>query len=184
MIKWLGFSAIGLPTTSKLSTGFRGRYADMPVQVIDRGILRDNVRKEEIISAPDTDIIYEIPINFEKENLSEKILKKLNLEFNPINLNDWQGLLEKINSVQNSISIGLIGKYFASGDFVLTDAYISVINIIELYAGKEGRGIEAEICAYRGSNGPPERIFGAIYTYQSMLFKHILNNCIFIFYYF
>ncbi len=90
-----------------------------------------NVHKEEIISAPDADLIYEIPINFEKENLSEKILAKLGLEINPIDLNDWQGLVEKINSVKNIIKIGIVGKYFETGDFILSDVYISVIESLK-----------------------------------------------------
>lgn len=90
-----------------------------------------NVHKEEIISAPDTDLIYEIPINFEKEKLSEKILAKLGLEINPIDLNDWQGLVEKINSVKNIIKIGIVGKYFETGNFILSDVYISVIESLK-----------------------------------------------------
>ena len=35
-----------------------------------------NVDPKDVISAPDVDLIYEIPLNFEKENLSERILKK------------------------------------------------------------------------------------------------------------
>jgi len=93
-----------------------------------------NVYREDIISAPDTDVVYEIPINFEKENLSEKILKKLNLPITVSDLTDWHGLVEKIKGVKNGIKIGIVGKYFETGDFVLSDVYISVIESIKYAA--------------------------------------------------
>src|SRR3989344_2572655 len=38
-----------------------------------------NVNEEDVISAPDVDSIYEVPVNFEKDRLSATILKKLGL---------------------------------------------------------------------------------------------------------
>ncbi|MDO8668774.1 MAG: CTP synthase [Candidatus Buchananbacteria bacterium] len=97
-----------------------------------------NVHKEEIISAPDADIVYDIPLNFEKENLSEKILKKLHLEITPLDLSPWQSLIEKIKNTSGSIKIGIIGKYFETGDFILSDAYISVIESLKYAAWHNG----------------------------------------------
>jgi len=39
-----------------------------------------NVREEDVISAPDVPSIYEVPVNFEDENISGSILKKLHLK--------------------------------------------------------------------------------------------------------
>jgi hypothetical protein len=41
--------------------------------------LNCNVSMEDVISAPDADSIYDIPLNFEKDNISERILEKLSL---------------------------------------------------------------------------------------------------------
>ena len=38
------------------------------------------VKKGDVISAPNASSIYDVPLNFEKDNLSEKILEKLGLE--------------------------------------------------------------------------------------------------------
>jgi len=90
-----------------------------------------NVRPDNVISAPDVDSVYDIPINFEKEDLGNKILKVLHLESRSQDLIEWRALVEKINSVTTPIRIGIIGKYFESGDFILPDAYISVIESLK-----------------------------------------------------
>ena len=97
-----------------------------------------NVRKEEIISAPDTDLVYEIPANFERDGLSEKILKKLNLEARAIDLSDWDNFIQKIKSTKDTLKIGIVGKYFETGDFVLSDVYISVIESLKYAAWQSG----------------------------------------------
>jgi len=119
------------------------------------------VPKENIISAPDEKIIYKIPLNFEREKLGEKVLKSLELKAKtyPINRpnklpessdrifvqhsgkvfgrysgNDfilWKKEIEKIEKLNKEIKIGIVGKYFKTGDFVLSDAYISVIEAIK-----------------------------------------------------
>ena len=90
-----------------------------------------NVQKEDIISAPDVESIYEIPINFEKENLGNRILKKFNLKTRKKNLKDWQKLANTIKNVKKPIKIGIVGKYFETGEFTLMDSYISIIEAIK-----------------------------------------------------
>ncbi|MBI5766141.1 CTP synthase, partial [Candidatus Falkowbacteria bacterium] len=90
-----------------------------------------NMRKEDIISAPDVNNVYEVPLNFEREWLSEKILKKLNLEAPKKDLNDWRKLVAVSKKAKKEIKIGIIGKYFETGDFILSDSYISVIESIK-----------------------------------------------------
>jgi CTP synthase len=90
-----------------------------------------NIAEEDIISAPDTKNIYEIPINFEKDKIGERILKKFNLKNKKQDLEDWQNLLKTIKNVKKSVKIGIIGKYFETGKFILMDSYISVIEAIK-----------------------------------------------------
>ncbi len=98
-----------------------------------------NVAKENVISAPDVESIYDVPINFEKEGLSEKILKLLKLEPKLQDLQEWRDLGEKIRSCQQEIKIGIVGKYFESGDFILPDAYISVIESLKFASWHSNR---------------------------------------------
>lgn len=95
-----------------------------------------NVDPEGIISAPDVDSVYDIPLNFEKDKLSDFLLKKLHLK--PKNtktdLIKWKGFVNKVNSAKEEVRIAVVGKYFKTGDFVLSDAYISVIEAIKYSA--------------------------------------------------
>ena len=90
-----------------------------------------NIPIENIISAPDTDSVYEVPLNFEKEELGNKILQKFNLNSRRDDLRDWEQLVKKIKSIKKQVKIAVVGKYFATGDFVLSDSYISVIEAVK-----------------------------------------------------
>jgi len=90
-----------------------------------------NVQKEDVISAPDIESIYEIPINFEKENLGNRILKKFDLRAKKQNLKDWEALIKTIKTNKKPVKIGIVGKYFETGSFTLMDSYISVIEAIK-----------------------------------------------------
>ncbi|MFZ2299973.1 MAG: CTP synthase [Candidatus Moraniibacteriota bacterium] len=92
-----------------------------------------SVRKEDVISAPDVKSIYDVPLNFEKDHLSDILLKKLGLKAKKRNgtLSEWEKSVQRIHSAKKEIRIGIVGKYFKTGDFVLSDAYISVIEAIK-----------------------------------------------------
>lgn len=91
-----------------------------------------NIDAEYVISAPDVESVYQVPLNFEKENLGKKILDKLHLI--PRKTPDWSGwerLVKRIMNPENVIDIGMVGKYIDIGEFTLTDSYISVNHAIE-----------------------------------------------------
>ncbi len=94
-----------------------------------------NVAKQDVISNPDVESIYEIPLILEKERFSEKILNKLQLRPKKRNMQDWQKMVLAAKRATKAVKIGIIGKYFASGDFILPDAYISVIEAIKHASG-------------------------------------------------
>jgi CTP synthase len=95
-----------------------------------------NVPERYVVSAPDIDSIYEVPVNFERDDLSRLILKKLGLKYKKTDLKQWYDLVEKIKHPEGKVKIGIVGKYFGTGDFVLSDAYISVIEAIKHAAYK------------------------------------------------
>jgi len=90
-----------------------------------------NVHEEDIISAPDIASIYEVPINFEKDNLGSKILKKFGLRQRQKDMKEWRNFVKTINNAINPVKIGIVGKYFESGKFTLMDSYISVIEAVK-----------------------------------------------------
>jgi CTP synthase len=94
-----------------------------------------NVRKENVISAPDLPSIYDIPLNFEEENFSGKLLQLLNLTVKkPADLTAWKKFVTKTKKGSDEVKIAVIGKYFQSGDFVLSDVYLSVLESIKYSA--------------------------------------------------
>jgi CTP synthase len=98
-----------------------------------------NVHQEDIISAPDVKSIYEVPVNFEKENIGNKILKKFGIKARPSNMEEWEELVKLIRNHPKEVKIGIVGKYFESGKFTLMDSYISVIESIKHAAFSQNR---------------------------------------------
>lgn len=92
------------------------------------------VEEKHIISAPDVESIYDIPLHFEKESFSEKILDALTLPQRKINLQKWNAFAKKVHKKEEKVSLAVVGKYFDSGDFVLSDAYISVLEALKYSA--------------------------------------------------
>ncbi len=91
-----------------------------------------NVAKEDVISAPDIESIYEIPLNFEKDRMGDRILAKFGLRTKKKgNTRDWKKLLRVIKTVKRPVKIGIVGKYFETGKFTLIDSYISVIESVK-----------------------------------------------------
>jgi len=91
-----------------------------------------NILEEDVISAPDIESIYEVPLNFEKENLGKRILNKFELRaVKACDLRAWENLVSTIKNPQMPVKIGIVGKYFATGDFVLPDSYLSVIEAVK-----------------------------------------------------
>ncbi|MEK7070155.1 MAG: CTP synthase [Patescibacteria group bacterium] len=90
-----------------------------------------NVRSEDIISAPNVESIYDIPLNFEKDSLSDILCKKLKIKPRKKDNKDWSRFTEKTKNTKGVVKIGIVGKYFSTGNFVLADSYISIIEAIK-----------------------------------------------------
>jgi CTP synthase len=92
-----------------------------------------NVLPERIISAPDVASIYNVPLNFDKDNLGDQLLEALSLpNEKPGDFTAWNDFVDRLNHPEcEPVSIGIVGKYFDTGDFVLSDAYLSVIEALK-----------------------------------------------------
>jgi CTP synthase len=98
-----------------------------------------NVPASRIISAPDIDSIYDVPENFERDNFATMIEKILYLKPKKTDLTEWKTFVRTTKVATKEVRIAVVGKYFDTGDFVLTDAYVSVIEAIKFSAYKEGK---------------------------------------------
>ncbi|MCR4311330.1 MAG: CTP synthase, partial [Candidatus Taylorbacteria bacterium] len=120
-------------------------YGVQPDFIVARGpVALDEKRKEKlaiwcnvdarhVISAPDIESIYEVPLKFDEENLGATLLNALSLKrrVRSNGLEKWKKFVGKVQSAKEEVKIAVIGKYFDTGDFVLSDAYISVIEAVK-----------------------------------------------------
>ncbi|OGM09096.1 CTP synthetase [Candidatus Woesebacteria bacterium RBG_13_36_22] len=93
--------------------------------------LASGVPIENIISSPDLDSVYKVPLKLDEQGFAELVFKKLGLKAKKKNLTGWIKLVNKINSVKKYINIAIVGKYQKTGDYVLEDAYVSVIESLK-----------------------------------------------------
>ena len=90
-----------------------------------------NVDAGNIISAPNVDTIYQVPLVMEQQKLTEKILSLFGLKNTKKDMKPWKALVRKIPLIKNELKIAIVGKYFETGDFKLADVYISVVEALK-----------------------------------------------------
>jgi CTP synthase len=80
-----------------------------------------NVGIDAVITAKDVECIYEVPLIFHKEGLDAKVVEVLNIWTRAPRLEPWEELLQKIDVLQHSVNIAIVGKYVD-----LTESYKSL----------------------------------------------------------
>jgi CTP synthase len=90
-----------------------------------------NVQPEDVISARDVETIYQVPLLLDRQRVAERLLEKCGLPIGTKDLSRWEDLNQRITQATKPVKIALVGKYFASGDFVLEDVYVSVIEALK-----------------------------------------------------
>lgn len=91
------------------------------------------IKPENVISAPDIKSIYDVPLNFERDKISSVILKSLHMRTKSHNgeLDEWKKFVDKRSKAKKELNIAVVGKYFDTGDYTLSDAYVSVIEAVK-----------------------------------------------------
>lgn len=105
----------------------------------DKLALFCGVPSEHIIAAPNVPSIYKVPQMFDEQNFGDSVLKSFGMRAKKTNLKEWNDLAKTIESSDKPVKIAVIGKYFTSGGYVLSDAYISVLEAIKHAAWSIGR---------------------------------------------
>lgn len=104
-----------------------------------------NIPSDRIISAPDIQTIYQIPLDLEKEEMGQKVLAHLQLvSRKEPDWRGWQTLVDAIKSPAQQIKVAIVGKYLDSGDFSMTDSYLSIYQAL-IHAGAE-RNCGISVC--------------------------------------
>lgn len=101
------------------------------------------MKPEDIISAPDVESIYTIPVVLEKQNFANLLAQKLKFKLGAVKKNnEWDKFLNKMKAEKRPLKIAVVGKYFATGDYTLADSYISVIQAVKHAAWWQGAEAE------------------------------------------
>lgn len=111
----------------------------------DKIALFCNISPENLILTPDLDLVYKVPILLQKLQMDKKILTGLKLQTKRTNgiLKDWKKMTEKIGRAKKEVTVALATKYYKSGDFDLSDSYVSVVEALR-HAGAQ-LGIKVKI---------------------------------------
>jgi CTP synthase len=74
-------------------------------------------------------------------------------------MKEWEKLVNTIKKYKPTVKIGIVGKYFESGDFSLTDSYISVIEAVKHAAWANNKQPEIHwLSAQRFESGDKEEL--------------------------
>ena len=93
---------------------------------------------EAVVNAADARNLYEIPLVLHEEGLDDVVCEILRLEADDPDLSEWEILVDRIESMDRTVRIGIIGKYVS-----LHDAYLSVAEALK--HGGFHHGCEVEI---------------------------------------
>jgi CTP synthase len=93
----------------------------IPVELKEKIGLFCDVPARNVVQNGDAPTIYKVPLNLESEGLAEAVIAKLKLTTKPLDIESWEGIVERIMHPRERVRIALVGKYVE-----LKDAYISI----------------------------------------------------------
>jgi CTP synthase len=111
---------------------------EIPNEIKDKLALFCNVRPENVIPNLTARTLYEVPLLLEKEGLARVACKHLNLDKLEANNSDWEAMIDRVNKLEGTVKIALVGKYMQ-----LQDAYLSVAE--SLRHGGYANGVNVDI---------------------------------------
>ena len=85
-----------------------------------------DVDPKAVVNAADARNLYEIPLVLHEEGLDDEVCKILRLEGSDLDLSEWEILVDRIETAEEPVKIGIIGKYVS-----LPDAYLSVVESLK-----------------------------------------------------
>jgi CTP synthase len=108
--------------------------------------LYSNVPEAAVISNPDLDIVYELPILFEEQGLGDFLCELIDLKAKLVsysevnNYSEWLKMVEIYKSANKIVKIAMPGKYFN-----ISDSYISINDALEHAAAHQGYKTELKM---------------------------------------
>lgn len=94
---------------------------EIPAHERKKIALFTNVEEQGVVSLPDRDSIYNVPLWLHEQGLDSLLLRKLELELGLADLTEWHHVNQLLHSANQTVKIAMVGKYMD-----LTDAYKSL----------------------------------------------------------
>ncbi|MDE1887222.1 MAG: CTP synthase [Gammaproteobacteria bacterium] len=123
----------------------------LPEEARRKIALFTNVEERAVISAPDADDIYRIPLILHEQGLDDIVVDMLRVNARAANLSEWRRVVEAGANPEASVNVAMVGKYVN-----LADAYMSLNEALK-HAGIRTRTevkihyIDSEEVAKRGT---------------------------------
>jgi CTP synthase len=101
--------------------------------------LYSNVPENAVISNPDLDVVYELPLLFEEQGLGDLICELIDLKAKLVaysevtNYSEWVKMVDLFKKTSDTVKIAMPGKYFN-----ISDSYISINVALEDAAAHHG----------------------------------------------
>lgn len=87
--------------------------------------LYGSIEPRAVISDPDVDTIYRVPLLFHKQDVARLLMEKLGLPAREPNLSAWADFVKRIEEASETVRVAMIGKYTK-----ITDSYLSIIEAL------------------------------------------------------
>lgn len=115
--------------------------------------LYGNVPKRAVISDPRIDVLYELPLLFEKQGLGDYLCDILRLRARTPTLSSWKDTVNRFKNANKKIRIAMPGKYTQ-----ILDSYISINEALEHAAAELGYKAELEFVDTEPFENNPEKL--------------------------
>ncbi|KKS23292.1 MAG: CTP synthetase, partial [Microgenomates group bacterium GW2011_GWC1_41_8] len=112
----------------------------------DRFAIFCNVHPEDVVSAPDCDVVYEVPLMLKEQSVDTNILSRLGLERRSEDISKWKSFVDRVKKIRKparnashsdaggsgkTVNIAIVGKYFTTGEYQLRDSYAALFDALQ-----------------------------------------------------
>src|SRR5436309_11270786 len=132
---------------------------EMPRDMAEKIAMFCNVEPRAVIEERDNALsIYEVPVSLVENRLDDLIVEKLGLRAGPLDIRDWQAMLQRVFNPSHEVTVAVVGKYIK-----YQDAYKSVYEALDhagiaLSSRVVVRRVESEEVEREGA----ERVLGGV----------------------
>ena len=98
-------------------------------EIRDKLALFGSVDRKAVLSSQDVACVYELPLVFESQGLSDYLCKRMNVPQRKSNLDSWRGIVKAFTNPKYEIKIAVCGKYTK-----LADSYQSINEALKIAA--------------------------------------------------